>query len=88
MKSLPSRIKNQPNVKPIFEWKRGIFFSFLTHKEYLLSSGAVMEQFAMESKACNAEEVCLPVPKHCRAKGRYKNTQSLIKLNSSLNVPV
>ena len=29
----------------------------------------------MESKACNAEEVCLPVPKHCRAKGRYKNTK-------------
>ena len=36
---------------------------------YLLSSSASMEQFAMESKARNAEEVCLPVPKHCRTKG-------------------
>ena len=45
----PSRIKTQPNVKPISEWKRGIFFCFLTHKEYLLSSSAAVEQFAMES---------------------------------------
>ena len=26
-----SRIKTQPNVKPISEWKRGIFLCFLTH---------------------------------------------------------
>ena len=29
--SFPSRIKTQPNVKPISEWKRGIFLCFLTH---------------------------------------------------------
>ena len=47
-----SRIKTQPNVKPISEWKRGIFLCFLTHLEYLLSSSAAMEQFEMELKAC------------------------------------
>ena len=31
MKCFPSRIKTQPNIKPISEWKRGIFLSFLTH---------------------------------------------------------
>ena len=31
MKRFPSRIKTQPNIKPISEWKRGIFLCFLTH---------------------------------------------------------
>ena len=31
MKSYRSRIKTQPNVKPISESKRGIFLCFLTH---------------------------------------------------------
>ena len=47
----------------------------------VLSFNAAMEQFAMESKARVEDGFMFICPKHYWTKGRYKNTQSLIKFH-------